>query len=52
VLRLAIGEPAPAAERIEALIDAAQGPRGGLVIELGGGRQASVKGRRIRIGQP
>ena len=30
VLRLAIGEPSPSAERIEALLDAAEGPRGGL----------------------
>ena len=50
VLRLAIGEPAPAAERIEALLDAAEGPRGGLSIQLGRGRVASVRERRIRIG--
>jgi len=49
VLRLATGDPVPSAERIEALLDAAEGPRGGVVIELGGGRVASVKGRRIRI---
>jgi len=49
VLRLALGEPAPAAERIEALLDAAEGTRGGVRIELGGGRQASVTERRIRI---
>jgi tRNA(Ile)-lysidine synthase len=49
VLRLAAGEPAPSAERIEALIQAAHGDRGGLTIELGGGRVASVRGRRIRI---
>ncbi|MDH4333960.1 MAG: tRNA lysidine(34) synthetase TilS [Chloroflexota bacterium] len=49
VLRTAIGEPTPAAERIEALLDAAEGPRGGLTIELGGGRGASVVGRRIRL---
>jgi len=49
VLRLAIGDPAPSAERIEALLDAAEGPRGGLTIELGGGRLAGVAERRIRI---
>jgi tRNA(Ile)-lysidine synthase len=49
MLRLAIGEPAPSAERIEALLDAAEGPRGGVVIELGGGRQGSVRERRIRL---
>jgi tRNA(Ile)-lysidine synthase len=50
VLRLAIGEPVPSAERIEALLDAAEGARGGVSIELGGGRSASVRRRRIRIG--
>ena len=50
VLRLAIGEPAPNAERIEALLEAAIGERGGVRIELGGGRVASVRGRVIRIG--
>jgi tRNA(Ile)-lysidine synthase len=49
VLRIAIGEPAPSAERVEALMDAAAGERGGLTIELGGGRTAAVSGRRIRI---
>jgi tRNA(Ile)-lysidine synthase len=49
VLRLAIGDPAPSAERIEALLDAAEGPRGGVVIELGGGRSASVRERVIRL---
>ena len=49
VLRVAIGEPAPSAERVEALMEAAAGARGGLTIELGGGRTASVSGRRIRI---
>jgi tRNA(Ile)-lysidine synthase len=50
VLRLAIGDPAPAADRIEAILEAATGPRGGLVIELGKGRTATVRGRRIVIG--
>jgi tRNA(Ile)-lysidine synthase len=50
VLRLAIGEPAPSAGRIEALLDAAEGPRGGLEIELGDRRVASVRERRIRLG--
>jgi tRNA(Ile)-lysidine synthase len=49
VLRLAIGEPAPNAERVEALLEAAAGERGGVTIELGGGRVASISGRRIRI---
>ncbi len=49
MLRLAIGEPAPSAERVEALIEAASGARGGVVIELGGGRTASVGERRIRL---
>jgi hypothetical protein len=49
VLRLAIGEPAASAERVEALLEGGGG-RGGVTIELGGGRTASVKGRRIRIG--
>jgi tRNA(Ile)-lysidine synthase len=50
VLRLAIGDPAPSAERVEALLDAAAGDRGGLQIEMGGGRVASVRERVIRIG--
>jgi tRNA(Ile)-lysidine synthase len=49
VLRLAIGDPAPSAGRIEALRASAEGDRGGVVIELGAGRAASVRGRRIRI---
>jgi tRNA(Ile)-lysidine synthase len=49
VLRLAIGDPAPSAERIEALLNAAEGPRGGITIELGGRRRASVRERRIRL---
>lgn len=50
VMRLAIGDPAPSAERIEALLDAAEGPRGGVSIELGAGRRAVVRARRIRLG--
>jgi tRNA(Ile)-lysidine synthase len=49
ILRLAIGDPAPSAERIEALLDAAEGRRGGVIIELGAGRRASVRERRIRL---
>jgi tRNA(Ile)-lysidine synthase len=49
ILRLAIGDPAPSAERIEALRISAEGGRGGVTIELGGGRTASLRGRRIRI---
>jgi tRNA(Ile)-lysidine synthase len=49
ILRLALGDPPPAAERIERLLDAAEGPRGGVTIELGGGRRASVRERRIRV---
>ena len=48
-LRLAVGDPAPTAERIEALLGAASGERGGVTVELGGGRSASVRGRTIRI---
>ena len=49
VLRLAIGDPAPSAERLDALLEAAVGERGGVTIELGGGRSASVLHRRIRL---
>ena len=49
VLRLVVGEPSPSAERIEAVLDAAEGPRGGLSIELGGGRSASIEGRQITL---
>jgi tRNA(Ile)-lysidine synthase len=49
MLRLAIGDPAPSAERLEALLEAAAGERGGVTIELGGGRSASVRQRRIRL---
>jgi tRNA(Ile)-lysidine synthase len=51
VLRVAIGDPAPSADRIEAVLEAASGPRGGLTIELGRGRTAEIRGRRIVIGQ-
>jgi tRNA(Ile)-lysidine synthase len=49
VLRLAIGHPAPSAERIDAVLDAAEGPRGGVTIELGAGRRAVVAERRIAL---
>jgi tRNA(Ile)-lysidine synthase len=47
IMRLAIGGQPPAAERIEALLDAAESLRGGLRIELGAGRSASVRERRV-----
>jgi tRNA(Ile)-lysidine synthase len=49
ILRQLIGAPAPSAERIEAILDAAEGPRGGIEIELGQGRRAWVRGRRIGL---
>jgi tRNA(Ile)-lysidine synthase len=49
VLRLLVGDPVPSAERIEALRVAAEGERGGVVIELGGGRAASVREHHVRI---
>ncbi len=49
VLRLALGDHAPSAERVEALLGAAEGPRGGVTIELGDGRVATVARRRIRL---
>jgi tRNA(Ile)-lysidine synthase len=49
MLRLAIGDPAPSAERIEALLEAASGARGGVRVELGGGRVASIRQRQIRL---
>jgi tRNA(Ile)-lysidine synthase len=49
VLRMAIGDPSPSAERLEALLEAAAGDHGGVRIELGGGRTASVRQRRIRF---
>jgi tRNA(Ile)-lysidine synthase len=49
ILRLAIGEPAPSLGRVDALLRAAEGARGGVSIELGGGRSASVRERTIRL---
>ena len=49
VLRIAIGDPAPSAERLEALLSAAHGDRGGVTIELGGGRSAAVRQRLVTI---
>jgi tRNA(Ile)-lysidine synthase len=50
ILRLAAGEPAPSAERVDAVLAAAGGRRGGVSIELGAGRTALIRERRIRIG--
>jgi len=50
-LRQAAGDPAPTAERIEALDAAARGTRGGVTIELGAGRIATVRRRRISFAQ-
>jgi tRNA(Ile)-lysidine synthase len=50
ILRMAVGQPSPSAERIDALVDAAGGDHGGVTIELGAGRVASVRGRRVHIG--
>jgi tRNA(Ile)-lysidine synthase len=50
ILRLAVGGPSPSAGRIEALLDAAEGSRGGVTVELGGNREASVRSRIIRLG--
>ena len=47
VLRAAIGEGAPSAERIDALLGAAAAGRGGARIELGDGRVATVRRRSI-----
>jgi hypothetical protein len=52
MLRLAIGQPAANAERVEALLEAAAGDRGGVKIELGGGRTASVRKRRVTVHRP
>ena len=49
IIRIAVGDPAASAERVEALIEAAAGVRGGVRIEIGGGRVASGQGRIIRI---
>ncbi|MEO6578986.1 MAG: tRNA lysidine(34) synthetase TilS, partial [Candidatus Limnocylindria bacterium] len=49
ILRLAVGHPAPSAERTDALLEAATGNRGRITIELGDGRTASVLERVIRI---
>jgi tRNA(Ile)-lysidine synthase len=49
VLRLAIGQPPPSLERIDTVLDAAAGDRGGVTIELGGGRSAIVRERAIRL---
>ncbi|MEO8509878.1 MAG: tRNA lysidine(34) synthetase TilS [Chloroflexota bacterium] len=49
VLRIAIGQPTPSLERLDALLDAAEGERGGLRVELGGKITASVLHRRIRV---
>jgi len=51
IVRIMAGDPAPSAERTEAVLDAVEGPKGGLTIELGAGRSASVRGRRLRIGR-
>jgi tRNA(Ile)-lysidine synthase len=51
VLRSASGTPAPSGARTEALINAANGGRGGRIIELGGGRSATLRGGRVRIVQ-
>ena len=49
VVRLALGTPLRM-ERVEALLDAAEGARGGVRIELGAGRWADVRGRVIAVG--
>ena len=49
IMRLAIGDPAPSAERVEALLEAAEARRGGLRIELGSGRMASIRAGRIGL---
>lgn len=49
VLRLAIGQPSPSLERIDAVLEVAGGDRGGLTIELGDGVTASVLHRQIRV---
>ncbi len=49
VLRLAIGNPFPPAERIDALLAAATRDEGGRTIQLGGGRRAVIRHHRLRI---
>lgn len=49
VLRQLAGRPVPSAERIEALLDAAESGRGGLTVELAGGRRGKVAAHRIRL---
>ncbi len=49
IIRLAVGHGLPTAERVEALLEAAEGNRGSVRIELGGGRVASVRERHIRV---
>jgi tRNA(Ile)-lysidine synthase len=51
LIRLALGW-APAFERVEALLDAAEGGRGGSVVELGGGWRAEIRRRSIVIAPP
>jgi tRNA(Ile)-lysidine synthase len=49
VLRLAIGDPFPPAERIDALLSAAARDAGGRTIQLGAGRRAVIRRHRLRI---
>src|SRR4029077_1629266 len=49
LLRAASGVPAPSKEGTEALRAAANEGRGGGVIELGGGRSATLRSGRVRI---
>ena len=49
VLRAATGLPAPSAARTEALLAGINEGRGGGLIELGGQRNAEVRGGRVRI---
>ena len=51
MVRAAVGAPAPSSERTEALVAAANDGRGGRVIELGSGRNAVLRGGRVRIVQ-
>ena len=45
ILRLAIGHPAPSAERVEALLDAAAGDRGGVTHRAGWGTDRDRQGQ-------